>query len=85
MSHKLKPEHLQRLAGVYIRQSSLGQVKNNRESYRVQKGLSTRAEELGWQAERIKYFEGDQGVSASTPMARDDFDSLLRIDRKSVV
>ena len=38
MSHKINPEHLQRLAGVYIRQSSPGQVKNHRESYRVQKG-----------------------------------------------
>jgi len=79
MSHKLKPEHLQRLAGVYIRQSSLGQVKNNRESYRVQKRLAGRAQELGWRADQIKCFEGDQGVSASTPMARDDFDSLLRM------
>ena len=79
MSHKLKPEHLQRLAGVYIRQSSPGQVKNNRESYRVQKRLAARAEELGWHADRVKCFEGDQGVSASTPMTRDDFDSLLRM------
>ncbi len=79
MSHKIKPEHLQRLAGVYIRQSSLGQVKNNRESYRVQKGLSARAEELGWPTEGIKNFEADQGVSASTPMTRDDFGSLLRM------
>ncbi len=79
MSHKLKPEHLQRLAGVYIRQSSPGQVKNNRESYRVQKGLAARAEELGWHADQIRLFEGDQGVSASTPMSRDDFDALLRM------
>lgn len=77
MSHKIKPQHLHRLAGVYIRQSSLGQVKNNRESYRVQKGLTSRAEELGWPADQIKCFEADQGVSASTPMARADFDSLL--------
>ena len=77
MSHKIKPQHLQRLAGVYIRQSSLGQVKNNRESYRVQKGLAARTEELGWPSDQIKTFEADQGVSASTPMARADFDSLL--------
>lgn len=77
MSLKIKPQHLQRLAAVYIRQSSLGQVKNNTESYRVQKRLSTRAEELGWPAEQVRNFEADQGVSASTPMARDDFDALL--------
>jgi DNA invertase Pin-like site-specific DNA recombinase len=79
MLNKIKLEHRQRLAAIYIRQSSPGQVKNNRESYRVQKGLSRRAEELGWHRDQIKYFEADQGVSASTPMARDDFDSLLRM------
>lgn len=85
MSHKIKPEHLQRLAGVYIRQSSLGQVKNHRESYRVQKGLSARAEELGWPTERIRNFEADQGVSASTPMMRKDFDLLLQMIRDKQV
>lgn len=79
MSHKIQPKHLQRLAAVYIRQSSLGQVKNNRESYRVQKGLATRAEQLGWHSDQIKTFEGDQGESASTPMSRKDFDSLLQM------
>ena len=47
MSHKIRSEHLERLAAQYIRQSSLGQVINNRESYRVQKGLATRAQQLG--------------------------------------
>lgn len=79
MHPKIKTEHLQRLAAVYIRQSSPGQVKNNRESYRVQKGLATRANQLGWRADQTQCFEGDQGVSASTPMTRDDFDALLRL------
>ena len=79
MSHKIKPEHLQRLAAVYIRQSSPGQVKNNRESYRVQKGLEVRAHQLGWPSEKIKTFEADLGHSASKPMERDDFNTLLRM------
>jgi DNA invertase Pin-like site-specific DNA recombinase len=79
MSHKIQPEHLRRLAGVYIRQSSLGQVKNNRESYRVQKGLAKRAERLGWHGNQIKTFEADQGKSASKPMSREDFDSLMQM------
>ena len=79
MSHKIKTEHLGRLAAVYIRQSSPGQVKNNTESYRVQKGLVTRAEQLGWPACQIKTFEADQGQSASKPMSRDDFDALLQM------
>ena len=61
MTDKIKAEHLGRLAGVYIRQSSPGQVKNNTESYRVQKRLVARAEQLGWPAGEIKIFEADQG------------------------
>lgn len=79
MNDKIKPIHLQRLASVYIRQSSPGQVKNNRESYHVQRGLADRATQLGWHADQIKFFEGDQGVSASTPMAREDFNTLLQM------
>lgn len=79
MSHKIKTEHLGRLAAVYIRQSSPGQVRNNTESYRVQKGLVRRAEQLGWPASQIQLFEADQGQSAGKPMSRDDFDALLRM------
>ena len=76
---KITMEHRQRLAVVYIRQSSPGQVTNHRESYRVQKGLTQRAAKLGWPAERIKIIEGDQGQSASQPQTRDDFNSLLQL------
>jgi len=48
MPEKVKPQHQQRLAVVYIRQSSPGQVKNHRESYRVQKRIRNRAASLGW-------------------------------------
>jgi len=78
MTDKIKAEHLRRLAAVYIRQSSPGQVKNNTESYRVQKKLTTRAEQLGWPVRQIVTFEADQGESASRPMSRDDFEGLLR-------
>jgi DNA invertase Pin-like site-specific DNA recombinase len=79
MSEKIKPEHQQRLAIVYIRQSSPGQVKNHRESYRVQKRLTNRAITLGWPAERVKVIEGDQGVSASQPLTRDDFRMMVQM------
>ena len=53
MSEKIRPEHLQREAIVYIRQSSLGQVKNHRESRRVQERLVARARTLGWTQDKI--------------------------------
>lgn len=79
MSEKIQPQHLERLAMVYVRQSSPGQVKNNRESYRVQKGLTVRAESLGWSADKIKVIEGDQGASASQPNTRHDFNAVLQM------
>ena len=85
MSEKIKPQHQQRLAVVYIRQSSLGQVKNHRESYRIQKRLTQRAAALGWSEGKIKTIEGDQGVSASTPQTRDDFNALLQMVRDQQV
>ena len=72
MSDKIQPHHLLRLATVYVRQSSDGQVQNNRESYRVQIGLTRRAEELGWAPEKIQVIDGDQGTSASQPQTRED-------------
>jgi len=77
MSEKIQPPHLGRLAVVYIRQSSPGQVKNHPESYRVQKGLAKRAEQLGWNKEKIRVIQGD--FSASLPGNRDEFNDLLQM------
>ena len=79
MSEKITSQHRERIAAVYIRQSSPGQVLNNRESYRLQKRLSKLAVELGWPQSRIKIIEGDQGCSASTPQTREDFNALLQL------
>jgi DNA invertase Pin-like site-specific DNA recombinase len=81
MSEKITSQHLQRLAVVYIRQSSPGQVQNHRESYRIQKRLTERAAALGWHDAKIKAVEGDQGASASRPQTRDDFNMLLQMVR----
>ena len=78
MSDRLRPQHLQRQAIVYIRQSSPGQVKNHPESYRVQKGLVARAVVLGWSEDKIRVVQGDQGTSASLPGNRQGFDEVLQ-------
>ncbi len=79
MSEKIHSHHLDRLAIVYVRQSSPGQVKNHPESQRVQKRLTTRAEELGWPKDKIRVVEGDQGTSASLPGIRDGFNEVLQM------
>jgi len=85
MSEKITPQHQQRLAAVYIRQSSPGQVKNHPESYRVQKRLYDRAASLGWNGTKIKLIDGDQGASASHPQTRDEFKALLQMVRDQQV
>ena len=78
MSDRLRPQHLQRQAIVYIRQSSPGQVKNHPESYRVQKGLVSRALALGWSEDQIRVVQGDQGTSTSLAGNRQGFDEVLQ-------
>ncbi len=85
ISDKITSYHLARLAIVYIRQSSPGQVKNNPESYRVQKRLVARAEECGWLKNKIRVIQGDQGTSARYAGQRDAFNEVLEMIRKKEV
>lgn len=65
MLNKITDSHQQRLACVYIRQSTIEQVRSNRESTRRQQHLADRAEQLGWQRERIIVIDEDLGRSAA--------------------
>jgi DNA invertase Pin-like site-specific DNA recombinase len=76
-SAKVKPHHLSRLAIVYVRQSSPGQVLNNRESTARQYAFKQRAMQLGWSAESVIILDDDQAQSATTAVARHDFQALL--------
>src|SRR6185503_8278992 len=58
---KVTAEHLARIAYVYIRQSTPGQVRNNLESQRRQYALTKLAHELGWK--EVKVIDDDQGMS----------------------
>src|SRR3712207_6975393 len=48
---KILPSHLKRLAVIYVRQSTAQQVLNHEESTRLQYGLVSRAQALGWRSE----------------------------------
>jgi len=52
-SPKIKPEHLARKAIVYLRQSSEKQVRQNKESQRLQYDLAERMRALGWKQVEI--------------------------------
>jgi DNA invertase Pin-like site-specific DNA recombinase len=73
---KIKPTHIQRVACVYIRQSTPGQVEHNRESTARQYALADRAAQLGWPKEQVIIIDDDLGLSGSTTDKRSGFARL---------
>ena len=73
---RIKPAHLERLAVVYVRQSTPNQVVKNRESQQRQYGLADRARELGWPDERILVIDSDLGHSAASQGTRSGFEQV---------
>ena len=73
---RIKPAHLERLAVVYVRQSTPNQVVKNRESQQRQYGLADRARELGWRDERILVIDSDLGHSAASQGTRSGFEQV---------
>jgi DNA invertase Pin-like site-specific DNA recombinase len=77
---KVQADHLQRLAYIYVRQSSLAQVQEHQESTRRQYELQQRAGQLGWSPESIVVLDADLGHSASNPhISRSGFEQLLAV------
>jgi DNA invertase Pin-like site-specific DNA recombinase len=76
-SSKITPAHLQRLAFIYVRQSSPKQVAQNKESQQYQYQLRQRAIELGWAAERVRVIDSDLGRSGSEASGRGGFQELV--------
>jgi DNA invertase Pin-like site-specific DNA recombinase len=74
---KIKPSHTSRPALVYVRQSSLSQVENNKESTARQYALATRARELGWAADQIIVIDEDLGLSGASAANRSGFSRLI--------
>ena len=60
---KLASSHLERLAVIYLRQSSPRQLRENFRSTERQYGLSEEAVRLGWAPEQVVTVDGDLGVS----------------------
>jgi DNA invertase Pin-like site-specific DNA recombinase len=75
--HKIRPRHLDRLAIIYVRQSTQQQVLGNRESADLQYQLQQRAVTLGWTNDRVMVIDDDQGISGSSAENRLGFQRLL--------
>lgn len=76
-AHKIRPRHLDRLAIVYVRQSTQQQVVSNRESADLQYQLQRRAIEYGWAESRVLVIDDDQGMSGQSIEGRLGFQRLL--------
>ena len=75
-AHKITRAHHSRKAVVYLRQSSLAQVKHNTESQRLQYALADTAKLYGFR--HIEVIDRDLGLSAASGApAREGFKELL--------
>jgi DNA invertase Pin-like site-specific DNA recombinase len=74
---KVQSWHRDRLAAVYVRQSTAAQVADHAESTRLQYGLAERAVALGWAPSRVLVIDEDLGHSASGADARPGFARLV--------
>jgi DNA invertase Pin-like site-specific DNA recombinase len=74
---KISRSHLQRAAVIYVRQSSLAQVREHTESTARQYGLVDHAVALGWDRDRIEVIDTDLGVSGRSTEGRDGFRGLV--------
>jgi DNA invertase Pin-like site-specific DNA recombinase len=77
MISKIADRHLSREACIYIRQSTMGQVRFNQESTERQYNLVSKAEALGWSPQRIRILDRDLGQSGAQTTNREDFKTLV--------
>src|SRR5690349_13715891 len=76
-SEKIRDRHRDRLAVVYVRQSSPLQIVQHPESTRLQYQLAERACQFGWLPERVLVIDEDLGRSAASAADRPGFQRLV--------
>lgn len=76
-SEKIQSGHRDRLAIVYVRQSTMQQIERNQESTRLQYALAERAFHLGWPREGILVIDDDLGRSGASIEGRLGFQRLV--------
>ena len=73
----LTAAHRAKRAYIYVRQSSVGQVKHHGESTEMQYRLVDRAVGLGWPRERVQIIDEDLGRSGAGGTERTGFQKLI--------
>ena len=70
---KIRPQHRERAAIVYVRQSTPQQVIEHQESRLRQYDLAAHAVTLGWSQQRVLVIDEDQGQSGRSASIAPDF------------
>jgi len=76
-AERITAAHRAKLAYIYVRQSTAGQVRQHQESTELQYGLVDRAIALGWPRERICVIDDDLGKSGTAGTERHGFQHLI--------
>ncbi|MGH8974887.1 MAG: recombinase family protein [Acidimicrobiia bacterium] len=74
---KITSSQLGRVAIIYVRQSTLAQVRGNTESTARQYGLAEEAARLGWAASAIEVIDADLGISGRSADNRAGFKEIV--------
>ncbi len=77
MISKIQNYHKDKIAYVYLRQSTMGQVRYHQESTERQYALKERALELGWSSKMIRVIDSDLGISGSQMTNREGFKTVV--------
>lgn len=77
MNSKITEQHQNKPAYVYVRQSTMGQVRHHQESTERQYALRQKALELGWSEAAIHTLDRDLGLSGAQMAGREDFKTLV--------
>ncbi|HEX8771537.1 MAG TPA: recombinase family protein [Acidimicrobiales bacterium] len=74
---KITPGHRERIALIYVRQSSLAQVRENTESTARQYALADEAVRLGWARQAVEVIDADLGLSGRSADGRSGYKDLV--------
>jgi DNA invertase Pin-like site-specific DNA recombinase len=77
MNTTISEQHLSKTAYVYVRQSTLAQVRHHQESTERQYALREKALEMGWSGPTVQVLDQDLGKSGAQIAGREDFKTLV--------
>ena len=77
MNSKITEHHRNKPAYIYVRQSTIAQVRFHQESTERQYALRHKAVELGWSEPTIRTLDRDLGISGAQMAGRQDFKTLV--------